>query len=132
VDHLGLEATSTSPDTPFTRPTIDRARGHVTGWVHLLGDITALGAVLVNWLLRSTASGNSLRPWGLALSLLTAVLLGVTGWTGGELTYPASNWRDRASKSSGGQRLAAQRHSFENTSSIDIKCDQGVVAGRCP
>jgi uncharacterized membrane protein len=67
--------------------TIERARRHVTGWVHLLGNIAALGSALANWLLRIDRTAEFIEPWGLTLSILTAGLLAVTGWTGGELAY---------------------------------------------
>lgn len=67
--------------------TIERARRHLAGWVHLVGNVAVLGAALVNWLLRVDRVEAFIEPWGLVLSLLTAAILGVTGWTGGELAY---------------------------------------------
>lgn len=67
--------------------TIQRARDHLTGWIHLLGNVVALGAALVNWILRVDRLEGFIEPWGLVLSLLTVAILGVTGWTGGELAY---------------------------------------------
>lgn len=67
--------------------TIDRARRHPTGWVHLFGNVAVLAAAMANWLLRIDRIEGFIEPWGLVLSLFTAVILGVTGWTGGELAY---------------------------------------------
>lgn len=67
--------------------TIERARRLVSGWVHFLGNAAVLVIALVNWLLRIDEPAGIIQPWGLALSLVTVALLGVTGWTGGELSY---------------------------------------------
>jgi uncharacterized membrane protein len=67
--------------------TIQRAREHAMGWVHFLGNATALALSLVNWLLRVDDPATAVLPWGLVLSLVVAGILAVTGWAGGELTY---------------------------------------------
>lgn len=67
--------------------TIERARSHRSGWVHFIGNVVVLVLALVNWLLRIDDVEAFVQPWGLTLSLVTALLLGVTGWTGGELAY---------------------------------------------
>jgi uncharacterized membrane protein len=67
--------------------TIQRAREHAMGWVHFLGNTTALALSLVNWLLRVDDPAAAVLPWGLVLSLVVAGILGVTGWAGGELSY---------------------------------------------
>lgn len=67
--------------------TIDQVRRHLSGWIHLLGNALVLALVVVNWISRIDDQTSFVEPWGLTLSLVTAVLLGVTGWTGGELSY---------------------------------------------
>jgi uncharacterized membrane protein len=67
--------------------TIQRAREHAMGWVHFLGNATALALSLVNWLLRVDEPAAAILPWGLVLSVVVAGILGVTGWAGGELSY---------------------------------------------
>lgn len=67
--------------------TIERARSHRSGWVHFLGNVAVLALALVNWLLRLDDVASFVQPWGLALSVVTALLLGITGWAGGELAY---------------------------------------------
>lgn len=67
--------------------TIQRARSHSTGWIHLIGNLLVLGAALLNWLPRIDDTESFISPWGLTLSLVTAGLLVITGWTGGELAY---------------------------------------------
>jgi uncharacterized membrane protein len=67
--------------------TIARAREHAMGWIHFLGNATALLLSLFNWLLRLDDPAAAVLPWGLVLSLVVAAILGVTGWAGGELSY---------------------------------------------
>ncbi|WP_425450057.1 DUF2231 domain-containing protein [Virgifigura deserti] len=67
--------------------TIRRARDHAIGWIHFLGNATALILSLVNWLLRFDDPAAAILPWGLLLSVIVAAILGVTGWAGGELSY---------------------------------------------
>lgn len=67
--------------------TIRRAREHILGWIHFLGNATALVLSLVNWLLRPDEPAAAILPWGLLLSAIVASILGVTGWAGGELSY---------------------------------------------
>lgn len=67
--------------------TIRRARAHLSGWIHLIGNTAALGLALINWLARVSDPASFIQPWGLVLSLVITALLAVTGWTGGELSY---------------------------------------------
>jgi uncharacterized membrane protein len=67
--------------------TIERARSHLSGWVHFIGNVIVLMLALGNWLPRIGDPQGFVEPWGLVLSALTVVLLAVTGWTGGELAY---------------------------------------------
>lgn len=67
--------------------TIKRARAHAAGWIHFLGNDTALGLALVNFLIRMNDAAAVVFPWGLALSAATVALLVVTGWYGGKLSY---------------------------------------------
>ena len=66
---------------------IARARVHRIGWVHAIGNAAVLTLALVNWLLRRDDPAGAVLPWGLVLSAAAAGLLGVTGWTGGELVF---------------------------------------------
>lgn len=67
--------------------TIRRARDHTLGWIHFLGNATALILSLLSWLLRLDDPAAAILPWGLLLSVIVAAILGVTGWAGGELSY---------------------------------------------
>ncbi|HET7011546.1 MAG TPA: DUF2231 domain-containing protein [Anaerolineales bacterium] len=65
---------------------IRRARGF-DGWVHFLGNTAVLTLALISFLLRRPDPPAAVLPWGIVLSLLSAGLLTVTGWLGGELAY---------------------------------------------
>lgn len=66
---------------------IDRVREHRTATQHGAGNAVVLVLVLVNALIRLPDLEAVVVPWGLALSLITAGILGVTGYLGGELSY---------------------------------------------
>ena len=67
--------------------TVRRAREHATGKIHAYGNGLALVLAAANLLLRRNANGTAPTSATLALSALTAAVLGVTGWAGGELSY---------------------------------------------
>lgn len=67
--------------------TIGRAREHVDGWIHALGNGTVLAIAFANLLLMMSSPATGVLPWGLTLSAITAAILVVTGWYGGELSY---------------------------------------------
>ncbi|MBD2312715.1 DUF2231 domain-containing protein [Desertifilum sp. FACHB-1129] len=69
----------------FTR--IKRARKHSAGWAHMYGNIIAIVLTAINLGLRWGDMTEAVIPTGLILSTLVAVLLGVSGWFGGELTF---------------------------------------------
>lgn len=66
--------------------TIRRAR-HTPGWIHFLGNLTAVVLSAVSVWLRLGNPEGAVMPWGLTLSGLVALILLVTGWLGGELTF---------------------------------------------
>jgi uncharacterized membrane protein len=67
--------------------TIRRVRSHTAGWVHLLGNLLAVALSAVSWFLRSRDAAGAVMPTGLALSVVVALIILVTGWMGGELSY---------------------------------------------
>jgi len=67
--------------------TIDRVRSHTAGWIHAGTNVAVILLALVNWWIRRGAADTAVLPAGLLLSVITAVLLGVSGWFGGELAY---------------------------------------------
>jgi len=66
---------------------IRKVRSLAAGWVHFLGNVAAVGLAVANWLMRTGDIEKRLLPWGVTLSALTTVILIVTGWLGGELSY---------------------------------------------
>lgn len=66
---------------------VKRVRERSAGWLHMGGNVAAMVLSLINLLLRQ---GNPAEPivfTGLAISIVVATLLGITGWFGGELTF---------------------------------------------
>ncbi len=66
---------------------VPRVRALRLGQIHAYGNAAALVLALGNWLTRLGDPVAAVLPSGLILSLLIAVVLGVTGWAGGELSY---------------------------------------------
>jgi uncharacterized membrane protein len=67
--------------------TIERARSHRAGWIHLIGNGAALLLSVINLLLRWGEPADGVFPWGILLSVIVGLILVVTGWYGGELSY---------------------------------------------
>ena len=67
--------------------TVQRIRQHRAAWIHGVGNVLAMVLTFVNLWLRLDDPAAMILPAGLLLSLLVALLLGVTGWYGGELSY---------------------------------------------
>jgi uncharacterized membrane protein len=63
------------------------ARAHGAGWIHALGNVAAVALSAVNLWLRFGDPRDAIMPVGMVLSAAVALLLGVTGWYGGELAY---------------------------------------------
>ncbi|HIK16359.1 MAG TPA: DUF2231 domain-containing protein [Leptolyngbyaceae cyanobacterium M33_DOE_097] len=66
---------------------IDRVRKRSAGWVHMSGNVAALLLTLANWVRRIGNPVDTVLPLGIIISLIVALLLGVTGWYGAELIY---------------------------------------------
>lgn len=67
--------------------TIPYVRSHRGAWAHFLGNGLALVLTIVNLTMRPTDPQAEVPITGLILSLAVVVLLGVTGWLGGELVF---------------------------------------------
>lgn len=67
--------------------TISRARAQIDGWIHGLGNVVALVVTIINTTLIWSNPILYAAPAGLILSAITAGILLVTGWYGGELSY---------------------------------------------
>ncbi|MEG5016054.1 MULTISPECIES: DUF2231 domain-containing protein [unclassified Microcoleus] len=66
---------------------IKRVRDRSAGWLHMGGNVAALVLSLINLLLRQGNPAEPIVYTGLAISIVVATLLGVTGWFGGELSF---------------------------------------------
>jgi uncharacterized membrane protein len=66
---------------------IERVRKRTAGWAHMFLNIAAMVLTLINLVVRWGKVTESILPTGLTLSILVAVLLGLSGWYGGELVY---------------------------------------------
>jgi uncharacterized membrane protein len=66
---------------------IGRVRKHTAGWAHMYANVTALVLTAINLGLRLGNPGESIVFTGLAISVIVATLLGISGWYGGELVY---------------------------------------------
>lgn len=62
-------------------------RAHRAGWIHLGGNVLVLLVALANLMTRIPEPVDRVAPSGIILSVVTVILLGVTGWYGGELAY---------------------------------------------
>jgi uncharacterized membrane protein len=67
--------------------TMPQVREHSAAWAHFLGNGAALVLSLINLLLRRNDPGDAITPGGLIISLAVTLILFVTGWLGGELSY---------------------------------------------
>lgn len=66
---------------------VRRIRRLVTGWAHAVMAVMMLSLATMNWLLRYGEPGARVLPWGLYLSLLTALLIAAAAALGGRLVY---------------------------------------------
>ncbi|MFB2935986.1 DUF2231 domain-containing protein [Aerosakkonemataceae cyanobacterium BLCC-F154] len=66
---------------------IRKVRSHSAGWAHMILNIVALTLTIVNLGLRWGNFAGSIVPTGLVISIIVALLLGLSGWYGGELVY---------------------------------------------
>jgi uncharacterized membrane protein len=67
--------------------TISRVRVLRAAWVHLIGNAIVMLLALISLLMRANDAVAAVQPWGLVLSLMISLILVVTGWLGGELSY---------------------------------------------
>ena len=67
--------------------TVRRIRRLITAWCHAVVAVMLLSLASFNWLLRFGEPAAHILPWGLATSLLTAGLVAIAGFLGGQLVY---------------------------------------------
>ncbi|MBD1903988.1 DUF2231 domain-containing protein [Funiculus sociatus GB2-A5] len=66
---------------------IERVRKRSAGWAHMVLNVAALTLTIVNLIFRWGNTSGAILPLGLTLSIIVAVLLGLSGWYGAELVY---------------------------------------------
>jgi uncharacterized membrane protein len=67
--------------------TVAPIRRLITAWCHAILAVMLLSLATFNWLLRVDAPDIRILPWGVYISLLTALLIAITGIFGGILVY---------------------------------------------
>jgi uncharacterized membrane protein len=65
----------------------ERTRRHGEAWIHGGGNLAVIGLSALNLAMRRQDQRRAIMPAGLMLSLLSGLIVGVTGWLGGELSY---------------------------------------------
>ena len=64
-----------------------QVRTQAPAWPHLIGNAVALILAIVNALIHTRDAWTSVWPTGLILSVVTVLILPVTGWLGWALVY---------------------------------------------
>ena len=66
---------------------VKRVRDRSAGWLHMGGNVAVMVLSLINLVLRQGNPAEQIVYTGLAISVVVATLLGITGWFGGELSF---------------------------------------------
>jgi uncharacterized membrane protein len=67
---------------------LKRPRQLRAGWLHAGGNVLVIVLAAGNFVLRLAGGAEeAVVPWGLTLSVLVGLLLALSGWFGGELSY---------------------------------------------
>jgi uncharacterized membrane protein len=64
-----------------------RIRRLGAAWIHVVGNVTVLILAIFNSFVHSHDAWTSVVPTGLVLSIVTVLILVVTGWNGWEMVY---------------------------------------------
>jgi len=78
---------------------VARIRRLIMGWCHAILAVMMLSLASFNWLLRIDDAAALIVPWGMYISLLTAVMISLTSFLGGHLVYEYGVGVDLATKS---------------------------------
>jgi uncharacterized membrane protein len=66
---------------------VREVRNRLAGWTHMLVAVMALALAGANVQLRLADPVAAVLPWGIVLSAVMAVMVGMAGWIGGTLTF---------------------------------------------
>jgi len=66
---------------------MSQVRQHIVAWSHFIIAVMALALAGANVRLRLDEPVDAVLPWGLVLSCTLVVVVGITGWLGGTLTF---------------------------------------------
>ncbi|TVP60543.1 MAG: DUF2231 domain-containing protein [Halomonadaceae bacterium] len=66
---------------------VPRVRHLITAWCHAIMAVMLLSLASLNWLLRVEEMAAMIMPWGLLVSLLSALMIAITSYFGGQLVY---------------------------------------------
>jgi uncharacterized membrane protein len=62
-------------------------RARAPAWTHFIIAVTLLALLGANWGHRLGGHESAVLPWGILLSGLSVIVVGVTGWHGGKLVF---------------------------------------------
>ncbi|MBA2700124.1 MAG: DUF2231 domain-containing protein [Chloroflexi bacterium] len=65
----------------------EQIRGHAAAWLHGGGNLAVIGLAVLSRSLRQRDERAAVMGGGLAISAMSAAILGMTGWLGGELAF---------------------------------------------
>lgn len=66
---------------------VAQVRRHFSSWSHFIAAVMLIAVAFANLILRRDDPMGAVLPWGIFLSLIDAVLLGIAGWLGGKLVF---------------------------------------------
>jgi uncharacterized membrane protein len=66
---------------------VEGIRRRAAAWSHFVAAVMLLAVGFANWLLRLDDAEAAVLPWGLYLSSLGALMVGLAGWLGGKLVF---------------------------------------------
>lgn len=66
---------------------VREVRTRLAGWTHLITALMALSLAGANAQLRVDDPVAAVLPWGIILSAVMALMVGIAGWIGGTLTF---------------------------------------------
>jgi uncharacterized membrane protein len=67
-----------------------RIRQQAPAWPHLIGNVAVLVVAFFNNMIHTRDAWTSVMPAGLILSIVTVLIVAVTGWLGREMVYRQS------------------------------------------